>query len=373
MSHHKFSRETLKDVCSKFSIYGDFVDAAPYGSGHINDTFAVIYGQGGTEVRYILQRINHNIFKNPPSLMDNIRRVTEHIGRKIAGDPSSSRRVLTLIPTTDGMPFHRDGAGNYWRTYIFVEKADTFNIIENAGQAFEAAKAFGRFQKNLVDLTGPRLSETIPDFHNTVQRFKNLEKAVSEDKANRAKSVEKEIKFAFDRKGISEKLLKLNAQGLVPERITHNDTKLNNVLIDRGTGEGVCVIDLDTVMPGLALYDFGDLVRTSTSPAAEDEKDLSKISMQMHMFEALVKGYLGGTENFLVKDETANLAFSGKLITFEIGLRFLTDFLEGDVYFKIHREGHNLDRCRTQFKLVQSIEDQEDEMNSLVEKISQHA
>ncbi len=370
MSKQKFSKERLREVCSKFRIYGDFADAVPYGSGHINDTFAATYSQGGTEIRYILQRINHNIFKNPPALMDNIRRVTEHIGKKTAGDQMSSRRNLTLIPTSDGMSYHKDADGNHWRVYIFVEKADTFNIIENAGQAFEAAKAFGKFQKNLVDLGGPRLYETIPDFHNTVQRFRNLEKAVAEDKVNRVKSVAKEIEFAFGRKEMAEKLLKLNAQGLIPERITHNDTKLNNVLIDQKTGEGVCVIDLDTVMPGLALYDFGDLVRTSTSPAAEDEKDLSKVKMQMHMFEALVKGYLSDPEPFLVKEETANLAFCGKLITFEIGLRFLTDFLDGDVYFKIHREGHNLDRCRTQFKLVESIEEQEDAMNKLVEKIA---
>ncbi len=355
-------------IFPNFQILGNFVSATPYGSGHINDTYAVSVSQGGSSMRYIFQRINHNIFKNPPLLMDNISRVTKHIHSKIGSDPDSTRRALYVIPAINGKPYFQDPDGNYWRAYIFVEKAKTYDIIETCENAYEASKAFGKFQGELVDLPGSRLEETIPNFHNTPQRYKNFENALKADSANRAASAKTEIEFALSKAKMASKLLDLNAAGLIPERVTHNDTKLNNVLIDDASGKGVCVIDLDTVMPGLALYDFGDLVRTSTSPAAEDEKDLSKVRMQMPMFEALVNGYLDGAGSFLVKDEVANLAFSGKLITYEIGLRFLTDYLSGDVYFKIKREGHNLDRCRTQFQLVRSIEDQEDAMNALVAK-----
>lgn len=359
----------LKEVSANFNIAGDFISAAPYGSGHINDTFATIFSQGGREVRYIMQRINHNIFKNPPALMDNIDRVTSHLHGKLSSSGEASRRALSLIKGRNGLSYYLDKEGNHWRTYIFVENAKTYDIIETPEQAFQAAKAFGEFQKHLVDLPGKRLSETIPDFHNTPKRFEAFEKALASDSFNRAKSARAEIEFAISRKNVGTLLLNLSKEGKIPERITHNDTKLNNVLLDDKTGEAVCVIDLDTVMPGLALYDFGDLVRTSTSPAAEDEKDLGKVKIQMHMYRALVEGYLSTAKDFLTKTEIANLAFSGKLITLEIGLRFLTDYLSGDTYFKVHREGHNLDRCRTQFKLVSLIEEQEKEMNSIAGKV----
>ena len=358
----------LKEVSANFNIVGDFVNAAPYGSGHINDTFAAVFSQGGTNVRYILQRINHNVFKNPTALMDNIDRVTSHLHGKLSNSGEASRRALSLIKSRDGLSYYLEKSGNYWRTYIFVENANTYNIIETTEQAFQAAKAFGEFQKNLVDLPGKRLCETIPDFHNTPKRFEAFEKALASDSLNRAKFAKAEIEFALKHKNASTLLLNLNKEGKIPERITHNDTKLNNVLLDSKTGEAICVIDLDTVMPGLALYDFGDLVRTSTSPAAEDEKALGKVKMQMHMYKALVEGYLSTAKDFLNKTEIEHLAFSGKLITLEIGLRFLTDYLSGDTYFKIHREGHNLDRCRTQFKLVSLIEEQEEEMNAIAGK-----
>ncbi len=359
----------LKSICRNFLIPGDFIKSAPYGSGHINDTFVVLFNQGGLKVRYIVQRINHNIFKDPVALMDNVFRVTNHIQKKLSDSGESTRRSLSLISTTDGRSYFKDKDGNFWRTYIFIEDTKSFNIIETTEQAFQAAKAFGDFQKNLVDIPGARLNETIPNFHNTPKRFEAFEKALSADSCNRAKSAEKEIAFALKKKDMASVLLKLNTEGKIPERITHNDTKLNNVLLDEKTGEEVCVIDLDTVMPGLALYDFGDLVRTSTSPAAEDEKDLAKVKMQMHMFEALAKGYLSTAKEFLTRTEVEYLPFSGKLITFEIGIRFLTDYLSGDTYFKIHREGHNLDRCRTQFKLVESIEEKEGSMQEIIKNI----
>jgi hypothetical protein len=358
-------KHNLRAVAQQFQIAGEFLEAAPYGSGHINDTYCVGFNQGGTRVRYIFQRINHNIFKQPVALMENVQRVTAHLAGKVAGEPDSSRRVLTLIPARDGTAFFRDDAGNVWRVYIFIEAARGYDAVENPAQALSAAQAFGRFQKLLADLPAPRLNDTIPDFHHTPKRFATLEKAIEADAVNRAKLAQAEIEFALRHEAICSVLL----DAKLPERVTHNDTKFNNVLLDDATGEGICVIDLDTVMPGLALYDFGDMVRTTTSPAKEDERDLSKVTMQFPMFEALARGYLSLAAEFLTPTEKKFLPFSGKLITFEIGIRFLTDFLAGDTYFKVHREGHNLDRCRTQFKLVESIEQQEEKMNQLVEKI----
>lgn len=356
-------KHDVRAVAGKFEIHGDVTSAAPYGSGHINDTYCVVFDQGGTPIRYIFQRINHNVFKNPVALMDNVRRVTEHLGKKAGGQMDASRRALKLIPCRDGQAVHRDSAGNYWRAYNFIERARTYDVVETPAQAFEAAKAFGQFQRMLADLPAPRLHDTISGFHHTPKRFTALEQAIEADAANRAVSAKMEIEFALKRKGITGALLEAG----LPERVTHNDCKINNVMLDDETGEGICVIDLDTVMPGLALYDFGDMVRTTTSPAKEDERDLSKMEMKFPMFEALARGYLESAADFLTPAEKRRLAFSGKLITFEIGIRFLADFLAGDVYFKVHRENHNLDRCRTQFKLVESIERQEEQMNKLVE------
>jgi hypothetical protein len=355
-------KHDLPAVARAFQIPGQYVSAEPYGSGHINDTYRVTYDQGGTSVHYIFQRINHNIFKNPPALMENIERVTRHIFGKLEGQTDISRRVLTLIPSRDGKAWHLDAQSNYWRAFVFIEKARTFDAVESTRQAFEAAKAFGQFQALLADLPAPRLNDTIPDFHHTPKRFATLEAAIAADKCNRAAQAKAEIDFALAHKAMTSALL--DAQ--LPERVTHNDTKFNNVMLDDATSQGVCVIDLDTVMPGLALYDFGDMVRTTTSPAKEDELDLTKVGMQFPMFEALARGYLETAGGFLTADEKRLLPLSGKLITFEIGIRFLTDFLAGDTYFKIHRPNHNLDRCRTQFKLVSSIEQQEAAMDKLI-------
>jgi aminoglycoside phosphotransferase (APT) family kinase protein len=362
-------RHDIQAIAENFQIFADFQSAEPYGTGHINDTYAATYCQGGRPVRYIHQRINQNIFKNPAALMENIERVTNHLRAKMAGLADASRRTLTLIPARDGRMFYVDANGDFWRTYIFIENARTYDAVESTKQAYEAAKAFGRFQGLLADLPAPRLHDTIPDFHHTPKRFATLEKEIEADVANRAAKARAEIEFAMRRQAMTARLIELQVRGMLPERTTHNDTKFNNVMLDDATQEGICVIDLDTVMPGLALYDFGDMVRTTTSPALEDERDLSKVCMQFPMFEALVRGYLASAGDVLNRAEKQNLAFSGKLITFEIGIRFLADYLAGDVYFKVHREGHNLDRCRTQFKLVNSIECQEEAMNRLVESI----
>jgi hypothetical protein len=359
------AKHDIRAIAAQFQIRGEFLGAEPYGSGHINDTYCAIINQAGAPVRYIFQRINHAVFKNPLALMENVSRVTAHLGAKWAGRSDQSRRALTLIPTHDGAPVFRDGAGNYWRVYLFIEKARTYDAVQSPAQAFEAAKAFGFFQKQLADLPAPRLHDTIPDFHHTPKRFAALEKVIEADAFNRAHLAKTEIQFALRHKAITSVLIAAN----LPERVTHNDTKFNNVMLDDSTGEGICVIDLDTVMPGLALYDFGDMVRTATSPVKEDERDLSKVRMQFPMFEALARGYLASVGDVLTENEKQYLAFSGKLITLEIGLRFLTDFLSGDPYFKIHRPEHNLDRCRTQFKLVESIDEQEEAMTSFVESI----
>jgi hypothetical protein len=356
----------LPSISRQFQVFGKFLTAESYGSGHINDTYCVTYDQDGSRVRYIHQRINHNVFKNPVTLMENIHRVTEHLRHKLAGDSDISRRALTLVTSQEGKPFYRDGEGSYWRTYSFIERARTYDAVETPQQAFEAARAFGRFQQLLADLPGTRLHETIPDFHHTPKRFVALENAIKVDICNRAKEAAAEIGFALRHRAMTNALI----EAQLPERITHNDTKFNNVMLDDATGEGICVIDLDTTMPGLALCDFGDQVRTTTSPALEDERDLSKVVMQMPMFKALARGYLAATREFLTPAEKQYLVISGKLMTFEVGIRFLADYLNGDTYFKVHREGHNLDRCRTQFKLVESITQQEEEMNRLVESLS---
>ncbi|MFA6816611.1 MAG: aminoglycoside phosphotransferase family protein [Lentisphaeria bacterium] len=358
----------FKDICSHFDIYGDFIISYPFGTGHINDTFCVVFNQCGTRVRYTLQRINHHIFKQPELLMENIYRVTEYLSHKNIGK-DRSRHCLHLAKSDGGKPYYKDEYGNFWRMYYFVEDARTYDIIENDDQAYQAARAFGKFQGDLVAIPGKRLHETIPDFHNTPMRLKNLKMSIAADKMNRAKDVQKEIDFVLAHEKDAAVLTDLQKSGDIPERITHNDTKLNNILIDDRTGEGICVIDLDTVMPGLAHYDFGDMVRTGTSPAAEDETDLSKVGMQFNRFEALLKGYLSTMDGVLNKTEKKLLPFAGKLITFEIGIRFLTDYLDGDTYFKVHRAGHNLDRARTQFKLVTSIEEQFDSMQKLVDDV----
>jgi aminoglycoside phosphotransferase (APT) family kinase protein len=272
-----------------------------------------------------------------------------------------------VIPTRSGQSHYRSPDGEYWRTFVFIEGVQTFEAVQSPDQALQAGRAFGEFQSMLVDLPDGRLNETIPGFHNTRQRFTALQQAIQKDHFNRAQAAKSEIEFALKHEPLVDVILDAMAKKKIPERITHNDTKFNNVMLDTVTGEAKCVVDLDTVMPGCALYDFGDMVRTTTSPTLEDEQDLSKVKMQMPMFKKLAEGYLATAGRFLTRAEKALIAFSGKLITFEIGIRFLTDHLSGDTYFRIHRPDHNLDRCRTQFKLVESIERQEKLMQKYVD------
>ncbi|MEY4817682.1 MAG: hypothetical protein RLZZ23_455 [Verrucomicrobiota bacterium] len=357
-------------IAGEFALAGEIVSASPYGSGHINDTYKVDVKPTSGPSRFVLQRINHNVFRRPDELMENVERVCAHAYSKLkeAGEPNADRRTLRLIPTLEGRAWHIDAAGNRWRCYHFIEGATGHDVVRSPEQAYAAAKSFGAFQSLLADLPGGRLHETIPDFHHTPSRFARFQQALAKDSQGRAAASVPEIAFALARAHEVSIVVDALRDGTLPERVTHNDTKLNNVLLDDITQEGVCVIDLDTVMPGSVLYDFGDLVRTSTSPAAEDETDLAKVRMQFPMFEALIKGYLESAAGFLTPKEKELLPFAGKLITFEIGLRFLTDWLEGDTYFKIKRPTHNLDRARTQFKLVESIEAQLPAMQALIEQ-----
>ena len=360
----------------QLEIDGEFISAVAYGSGHINETFAATYEMGavgkGTETRqcrFIHQRINSNIFKDPTTLMCNLARVTQHIRGKLEaqGEEDLERRVLTLISTRDNIDWVIDERGNYWRTFQFIEGATTFDVVETVDQAREVGYAFGEFQSQLIDLGPPQLAFTIPDFHNTRERLRAFQEAVERDVCNRAASVCDEISRIDHYVDSVDDLLKLQRAGEIPLRVVHNDTKINNVLIDDETGKGLCVIDLDTVMPGLVADDFGDLVRTSSSFAREDERNLSKVVVELPIFEALVIGYLSASGSFLTDSEVDSLVIGSKLMTYEQALRFLADHLAGDTYFRIHREAHNLDRARVQIALLDSIVAHENEMRSIVD------
>lgn len=356
-----------------------FSSADAYGSGHINDTVRVRTTDG---TLFILQRINHDIFTRPVEVMANIKRVTEHLARKISergGDPS--RETLTLIKAkkegcSDAASFVVVN-GNYWRLYNFISDAKSYEIGEDApcnsnnnarDYIYEAAAAFARFQRDMADLPPPRLHETIPQFGDTAFRFQQFEQALEADVMGRADGCRPEIEFAKARKTDASKLGDMLREGEIPERVVHFDTKINNVLIDNDSGRGLCVIDLDTTMPGLASYDFGDAVRAATALAAEDERNLSLVGFSMEKFEQLTHGYMSVAANFLTDTEIDHLAFAARMVTMTIGLRFLADHLAGDIYFKTQRKGQNLDRCRTQFKTVAEMEKQYDEMKAVVEK-----
>jgi Ser/Thr protein kinase RdoA (MazF antagonist) len=324
----------MKEIAAQFAIDGKFITGSAFGSGHINDTYQLQFLQGGGQRRYVLQRINTAIFKQPELLMENILRITRHLRKKLeeSGAADIERRYLQFLPTRSGRYFHNDNQGSCWRLCPLVERTHTCDIIESADQAFLTAASFARFQKTLVDLPGARLHETIPNFHNTASRFADFEQAVQHDSAGRAASCAAVVNFALERKTVAPVLVDLMRQGVIPDRVTHNDTKLNNILLDDETEEAICIIDLDTVMPGSSLYDFGDMVRSSSCTAAEDEADLSLVRIDLAMFAALVRGYLSVAKDFLNEVEISHLGFSGKLITFEQGIRFLGDYLNGDTY-----------------------------------------
>lgn len=353
-----------------FAIEGDFVDGKEIPSGHINTTYRATYRKSdGHEDRYILQKINSNVFKDPRAVMRNVEKVTRHINWKVLRRRTDSAgQTLNLYPARGGRMYIEILGDGIWRCYNYIEGTHTYDIVENTRQAYQAGYAFGSFQDLVSDMNPVDLVETIPGFHDTRQRYNRLMEVAAQDPNGRLASCLPELEFIKAREKDVDILINLQKEGKLPTRITHNDTKINNVMLDEATDEAVCVIDLDTVMPGCVLYDVGDIIRTVTTPTAEDEEDLSKIRMRISMFQSIVDGYLDAASGFLTPTEIDYIPFSGKLITLEIGIRFLTDYLEGDVYFKTSKPNHNLIRSRTQLKLVELIEEQMDDMIKFVDK-----
>ena len=337
----------------------------PYGNGHINDTFLVV-----ADRRYIMQRMNTRIFPDPDALMENILGVTEHIRSKARAEGGDVERAsLVVVPTLDGKPFLRDEIGQCWRLYEFTERTITRETVENIEDFYNCAEAFGAFQQYLADYPAEKLHESIRNFHNTPWRFDNLMKAVKVDACGRLADVTAEVAFAKEREAFCHTLEDARKAGKLPLRVTHNDTKLNNILFDEQTGAPVCVIDLDTVMPGYSVNDFGDSIRFGANTAVEDETNLSKVTLDLALFEAYAKGFLKGCNGKLTEAELDLLPAGAMMMTLECGMRFLTDYLEGDVYFKTHRPGHNLDRARNQFALVADMERKLPQMKAIIDKL----
>jgi Ser/Thr protein kinase RdoA (MazF antagonist) len=352
-----------------FDLAGEPVQAAPLGNGHIHETFLVTCGTGRTINRYVLQRLNRTVFPDLDLVMANVARVLGHLHATL-GPERAAREALTLVPSRDGQPNARDPAGESWRAYRFVAGASSHDVARTPRDAEEAARAFATFQRLLADLPTPPLAETIPGFHDTPARLAALQHAIEADCAGRAAAARVEIEFALENAGLADALAALQRRGLLVERVVHNDTKLNNVLLDDVTGRAVCVIDLDTVMPGLALHDFGDLVRSAAGAATEDEPEYRRHVVVPERFAAIARGFIGGLGGQLSALERSNLALAARVMTFECGIRFLADHLDGDRYFRARRPGHNLDRCRTQFALLRSLAAREDELQDLVESIA---
>ena len=360
----------LEDALYAFGFGPQCSYVKPFGEGHINETYAVYMPTDkGEEFAYILQRVNNNVFKDPAGVMENIFGVTEYLRnvvREEGGDPD--RETLSCIKTKNGCTFFEDSEGQPWRSYHYIPNSVCYQLVEDPEQFYQSGASFGHFLKQLGSYPAASLKETIPDFHNTVKRFENFEIALKRDIKNRSVTCKPEIQFVLDRKEDCKMLVEQQENGTLPIRVTHNDTKLNNILFDADTGKGLCIIDLDTIMPGLAANDFGDSIRFGAATAEEDEKDLSKMHFDISLYELYAKGYLEETRDVLTPEEAASLAWGARLMTFECGMRFLTDYLQGDTYFKTAYPEHNLVRARTQFRLVDEMEQQFDKMIEIAEK-----
>lgn len=371
---------TREEACAKrgeamaaFAFCGEPAGCTPYGSGHINDTFLLQAETPDGACPYILQRINHSVYRDPEAVMENIVGVTAFLREKITaagGDPM--RETMNLVPLKTGGFLFRDSIGSYWRAYTFVSDAVSLDRAESPQDFYQSAVAFGNFQRLLTDYPAQTLHETIADFHNTPDRFRKFCRAVKADPFGRAASVQPEIRFVCEREAFTGVLLRAQEKGLLPLRVTHNDTKLNNVMLDSRTHRAVCVIDLDTIMPGFSVTDFGDSIRFGATTAAEDEQDLSKVQFDFSLYRCYTEGFLAGCGGALTPEERFFLPEGAKMMTLECGMRFLTDYLEGDTYFRIHREHQNLDRCRTQFKLVADMEACWDEMKKFAVSCGDH-
>ena len=360
----------LEDALYAFGFGPQCSYVKPFGEGHINETYAVYMPTDkGEEFAYILQRVNNNVFKDPAGVMENIFGVTEYLRnvvREEGGDPD--RETLSCIKTKNGCTFFEDSEGQPWRSYHYIPNSVCYQLVEDPEQFYQSGASFGHFLKQLGNYPAASLKETIPDFHNTVKRFENFEIALKRDIKNRSVTCKPEIQFVLERKEDCKVLVEQQENGILPIRVTHNDTKLNNILFDADTGKGLCIIDLDTIMPGLAANDFGDSIRFGAATAEEDEKDLSKMHFDISLYELYAKGYLEETRDVLTTEEAASLAWGARLMSFECGMRFLTDYLQGDTYFKTAYPEHNLVRARTQFRLVDEMEQQFDQMIEIVAK-----
>ena len=364
------AEERLSEVLQAFDFGAPVVGAVRFGQGHINDTF-VLHTQPVDACcrRFILQRMSPAAFKRPDQLMENIIGVTDYLGREIEKNGGDrSREALEVLRTRNGKPYYTDEAGGAWRVYPFIERTICCQSAETPELFAASGRAFGRFQRLLQSYPAETLHETIPHFHDTEDRLAKLKAAVAADKLGRAKDCQREIAFVLEREADCSVALRALRDGELPLRVTHNDTKLNNVLMDEKSGEGVCIIDLDTVMPGLAINDFGDSIRFGANHSAEDETDLGKVNLDVELFSVYTAAFLEGAGGSLTAKEIEYLPWGAKLMTLECGIRFLTDYLEGDVYFHISRPGQNLDRCRTQFKLVSDMEAHWDELMDIVMK-----
>lgn len=352
--------QAIQNIIEQFLIQGDLISFKGFGNGHINNTYVSTFNQAGIKIRYTHQRINKKVFKDPIGVMDNIFAVTEHLKKKIKeeGFLDPSNRTLTVVPSIEGKLYVIDTDGEYWRTYLFVENVHTYTVLDNPELAHKLGAAVGQFQNRLIDYKGPRLIDTIPRFHDMSLRYEQLDTAINLNVAGRLESVEKEIAFLKENRMRGMILSEGLKTGKLREGITHNDTKLNNILFGETSNEAQCVIDLDTVMPGTILFDVGDLIRTATITGEEDEKDISKIHFNFELFSALIKGYVSVAHKFLTDYEKSLLAESGRNITQIMAVRFITDYLNGDVYYKVKHPEHNLDRCRTQIAFIQSMDEQ---------------
>jgi len=363
-------KHDLRGIFGSFLAEGSFLKAESFGSGHIHDTFLITTSEEEKD-DYILQRLNSKVFRKIPELQENIERVTRHIRRKLAAVPGADlkRECINMIPSREGKSWINDEEGNFWRLLVFIPDHRSYDIVDSPPKAYEGGRAVGKFQAMLADMPDPPLHETIPDFHNIEKRLEWFENSIALDKAKRVTNLKAEIEFFRARTEKMTVIRRLGREGIIPLRITHNDTKFNNILLDEND-RALCIIDLDTVMPGYVHYDFGDAIRTAANVAAEDEPDLSKIRMDIQLFKAYAEGYLSETRDTLNSTEKEYLAFAPLLITFEQAVRFLTDYIDGDTYYRIHHEHHNLQRTRAQIRLVESMEDQYGEMQEIISRLA---
>ncbi|MBX9139225.1 MULTISPECIES: aminoglycoside phosphotransferase family protein [unclassified Clostridium] len=367
---HEKSLEIAVEALKSMKFDGDVINVKSFGSGIINDTFLVTCKNNkGNENKYILQKINSSIFKNVEKLMENYCGVCDYL-KKIVSENGGDveRETITVVPTNSGKSYLKDSLDNYWRAIKFISDTVTYDVAESAEDFYKVGKAFGEFQNKLAGYNAENLYESIPNFHNTKERFKTFLLAIENNKARRLESVRSEVDFILEREKDTSILLDLYENGELPLRVTHNDTKISNILMDANTKNGICIIDLDTIMPGLSLYDFGDAIRSGATHALEDEKDLDKVYVDLEFFEAFTKGFLEGTNSSLTEKEIEMLPMGAKVITLEQAIRFLTDYLDGDVYYKTSYSNQNLDRTRTQLKLVKDIEEKWNELNNIVNK-----